>query len=476
MSKNSSREGTLVREQAGQIEVTLSIYRNGKRMETPDGAYDLVSFLRGFEIYESISNPCMECRIILEDAGGLIGSLTGTEAFTIQVRTSIKDRIYNFRSYQIQSRIRTRQTNETFLVNCVSDEYLINETTNIFGNSEVIFKNETEAGAIVKKLLGKEFIKSEKKLYIENTINKQSFISPNWRVFDLIYWMSQRSIRKSSKKGVMQNGFAFYENALGFNFKSIDSMIEDIVNQEETSETDVASGKPKLYTYHYTPKRMGDAAYDQFNIDRIAFPDEKNFLMGLRHGSWSGYSVGFDPVFITRSKMGTSTDLSADAYRYSYAELWKRMAHLNGGNALNPQQRMDNFSKNAANFPKRVRYSMIPNQIFDAKFQNNPQRNYEQLVELQAYQWMRIESLKQNQLTVVVPGNFDLYAGSGVNLNIPSTYKEGDTPERDAKYSGRWLIAAVAHKSVGLTFQTELALMKDSDIPNLSQNQEVVIA
>jgi len=89
---------------------------------------------------------------------------------------------------------------------------------------------------------------------------------------------------------------------------------------------------------------------------------------------------------------------------------------------------------------------------------------------------MRIESLKQNQLTIIVPGNFDLYAGSGVNLNIPSTYKEGDTPERDAKYSGRWLIAAVAHKSVGLTFQTELALMKDSDIPNLSQNQEVGIA
>ena len=52
MSKNSSKEGTLVREQAGQIEVTLSIYRNGKRVETPDGAYDLVTFLRGFEIYE----------------------------------------------------------------------------------------------------------------------------------------------------------------------------------------------------------------------------------------------------------------------------------------------------------------------------------------------------------------------------------------------------------------------------------------
>ena len=52
----------------------------------------------------------------------------------------------------------------------------------------------------------------------------------------------------------------------------------------------------------------------------------------------------------------------------------------------------------------------------------------------------------------------------------------GDTPERDAKYSGRWLIAAVAHKGLGLNFETELALMKDSDIPNLSQNDVVAIA
>ena len=475
MSKNNTRAGSLLREDAGQIEFALSIFRDGQRLQTPDGQYNLDSFLRGFEIYESISSACMECTIILEDSGGVIGALTGSELFFLEIRTSVKDRNYYFRSYQIESRVRTLQTNETYLINCVSDEYMINETTNIFGNSEVIFNNEGDAGNIVKQLLGKQFIKSQKKTFIENTINKQSFISPNWRAFDLIYWMSQRSIRKSSKKGTLQNAFAFYETALGFNYKSLDSMIEDIVDQDEKA-TDVNQNKPKLYTYDYVPKRMLGQEIDQFTIDRISFPKEKNFLMGLRHGNWSGYSVGFDPVFITRSKMGTSTDLSADAYRYSMSSLWKRMAHLNGGNSINPQKRMDNISKNWANYPKRVRYSMIPNQIFDPKLQNNPQRNYEQLVELQAYQWMRIESLKQCQMTIVVPGNLDLYAGSGINVNIPTTYKEGDTPKRDAKYSGRWLIAAVAHKNVGLSFETELALMKDSDIPNLTQNSGTYIA
>ena len=273
MSKNNTRAGSLLREDAGQIEFALSIFRDGQRLQTPDGQYNLDSFLRGFEIYESISSACMECTIILEDSGGVIGALTGSELFFLEIRTSVKDRNYYFRSYQIESRVRTLQTNETYLINCVSDEYMINETTNIFGNSEVIFNNEGDAGNIVKQLLGKQFIKSQKKTFIENTINKQSFISPNWRAFDLIYWMSQRSIRKSSKKGTLQNAFAFYETALGFNYKSIDSMIEDIVDQTD-KDTDVSGGKPKLYTYEYVPKRMGDQLGDQFNIDRIAFPEE----------------------------------------------------------------------------------------------------------------------------------------------------------------------------------------------------------
>ena len=399
MSQN--RKGSLEREQAGQIEIALSIQKDGKRVETVDGQYNLIEFLRGFEVYESISNPCMECRLVLEDSAGILGTLTGSEEFVLNIRSSIKDRTYYFRAYQIQARVRTRQTNETYLVNCVSSEFIINETTNIFGNSEVVFDKKNDASEIVKQLLGKRFINTKKKLFSEETINKQSFVSPNWRAFDLIYWLCQRSIRKSSRKDTLQNGFAFFENALGFNYKSLDSLIEQVVDQDET-ETNNTSGKLRLYTYNYTPKRMGNQESDQFNIDRIAFPEEKNFLMGLRHGAWSGFSIGFDPTFITRSRMGLSTDLSADAYRYTMSDIWKRMSHLNGGNSVNPQKKMDSTAQSYVNFPKRVRYTMLPNQIFDPKFKNNPQRNYEQLVELQAYQWMRMESLKQCQMTIVV--------------------------------------------------------------------------
>ena len=99
MSKNNTRTGSLLREDAGQIEFALSIFRDGQRLQTPDGQYNLDSFLRGFEIYESISSACMECTIILEDSGGVIGALTGSELFFLELRTSVKDRNYYFRSY-----------------------------------------------------------------------------------------------------------------------------------------------------------------------------------------------------------------------------------------------------------------------------------------------------------------------------------------------------------------------------------------
>ena len=457
------RAGSITRTNAGEVDFKLFMYKDRKKKTTKEGDADLSSFVRGFDVYESISNTCMELRLILEDSAGVLQTLTGTEEFSLQLKTSIIDRTYFFRSYQIDARVRTNQTNEVFLIECVSDEYTRNEVLNVFGNSETIFKNKTEASEIIKTLMGRKYLNSGKKLYLEKTLNKQSFISPNWRPFDLIYWLSQRSIRKQGKGKKLQNGFAFFENALGFNFKSIDTMIE-LANKQEEKPTNANTemGDAKLYTYTYTPKAGNNPSQAQFTINGISFPKERNFLMGLRHGNFAGYSVGFDPTFITRSRFGSSTDLSADAYRYKIKDLWGRMSHLTGKGSKNPNQFIDSEIREYVNTPKRVRYEMIPNQIFDPKFKDNPQRNYEQIVELQAYQWMRIDTLKNVQLVIEIPGNLDLYAGCGVNIIIPSNTKTAGGVSVDKKYSGRYIIGAISHKTSGLSMVTELNLLKDS--------------
>ena len=159
--------------------------------------------------------------------------------------------------------------------------------------------------------------------------------------------------------------------------------------------------------------------------------------------------------------MGTSTDMSIDAYRYSLKELWSNMSHL-GKNSTNPFEKADDNVKNLVDYPKRVRYTILPNQIFDPKFQQNADTNYEALVELQAYQWMRFESLKTIKLKIKIPGNLDLYAGHGINIVIPATTRSGSKTQIDKKYSGRYMIASLTHSSTGTILETELFLVKDS--------------
>ncbi|WLW36851.1 hypothetical protein [Synechococcus phage S-8S29] len=455
---------TLERAQAGEIDFSCAVYRDGVRLENSDGKWDLKEFVKTFEIFELISSSTIEAQMVIEDAAGFIGSLTGSEVFKLQIRSSIIDRNFFMRSYEIHSRSRTNQNSDIYMVSLASNEFIRNEVTNVFGNSEKIFKN-TESSEIVKTMLTKStYLGTKKKVFLEETVNKQLFVAPNWRVFDAIYWIAERSIRKAQKAGVYQNGFAFYENALGYHFKSIDKLIDDINDQSENTETNPNTGKPRLYTYSSSPKNIDAGTEDQYRISNIVFPSEKNYLMGLRHGAWSGYSMGFDPVTISESKMGLSTDMSVDAYRYDIGDLWSKMSHLKGGQDKNPITHMDKETQALTHYPKRVRYSIIPNQNFDAAYKQKKGKNYEQLVELQAYQWMRLESLKQIRLQITVPGNLDLYVGAGVEVIIPSTAKTGGETQTDRKYSGRYLIVGLTHKGDTTRMNTEMVLMKDSVI------------
>ena len=477
---NVNRKGSITGSQISDIEAELSIYRNGQRVEI-DGSWNFVEFLNGFSISETITNASIQASFVLTDAMGMCAVLTGSESWKFTLKTDHIDRTYFFRTYEVVDRSRTNQLSDIFIINAASDEFLKNEVVNVFGHSEVLFggrkdvtkktsykqtESGTKAEAIVKRLLNnKDYIGSPKKVFtdLNESINNHQFISTNWRPFDLIYWLGQRTIRKGKGKSSFQNGYAFFETALGYNFKSIDGMIDRANAQKFDTKTNFTKGEPQLYKYTYRPKSTGSPETDPYNINSIVFPNERSYLMGLRHGAWAGYSIGFDPTTLGNSKVGTdvSQDISNDTYRYSNQEMWKNMSHLGKTKDQNPIKLMDSGVQALLDYPKRVRYTALPNQVFDKKFKKNPQKNYEQLVELQAYQYIRMESLKSIRLSIGVPGNLDLYAGSAVYVEMPGGQR-GDEVFIDKKYSGRYLIVGVEHESTGETFSTTLLLCKDS--------------
>ena len=452
---------TIQRTTPGEAEWKLSVFRNNERITADGGEFLLTDFCRGWQITEDISLATMEAEFVFQDAAGLQGIFTGSELFKLEVFTSLADRTYFFRTTGIFDRIKDTNNSEMFKISAMSDEFIRNEAVNVFGSSEVIFNKNTSTENIVSSLLRKNnYLGSNKDVHVEETISNHSFIIPNWRPLDVIYWLTDRSIRKAAKGGTLQNGFVFYENALGYNFRYIDGLIEDINNMSEV-ETNNRTNTKRLYRYSYAPKNINEEL-DNYTINGISFPEEHKNLIAQRHGTISGYSVGFDPVNITASSMGLSNDISKLAYQYNLKDTWARMEHLDPKETTNPHTQMDNDIQSILNTPKRVRYCMLPSQAFDPKYKNNPQKNYQELVQLQAYQYMRVETLKNLKALVRIPGNIDLYAGSGIHISLPGTFKSGTTVPTDRRYSGRYMIVRLTHSATVGKIETAIELMKDS--------------
>ena len=452
---------TIQRTTPGEAEWKLSVFRDGERLASDGTDFNLLDFCRGWSITEDISLATMEAEFIFQDAAGLQGVFTGSEVIKLEVFTSLADRTYFFRTTGIFDRVKDKNNTEMFKVAALSDEFIKNESVNVFGSSEVIFNKDTRTETIVKSLIkNNSYLGSTKDVFVEETISRHSFIIPNWRPLDVVYWLTDRSVRKSSKGGVLQNGFLFYENSQGYNFRSIDGLIEDINNMKEV-ETNTRTNTKRLYRYSYAPKNLNEEL-DNYTINGVSFPEEHKNLVAQRHGTLAGYSVGFDPVNITASSMGLSNDISKLAYEYSLKDTWEKMEHLDPKETTNPHTQMDNEIQSIFNKPKRVRYCMLPSQAFDPKYKNNPQKNYQELVQLQAYQYMRVESLKNLKALVRIPGNIDLYAGGGIHLTLPGTFKAGTTVPTDRRYSGRYMIVRLTHSATVGKIETAIELMKDS--------------
>lgn len=453
---------TIQRTTPGEVEWRLSVFRDETRLATNEGAFNLVQFCRGFQINEDMSLATMEAEFIFEDAAGLQTIFTGSEILKLEVFSSTADRVYHFRSYGTFDRVKATGAATVYSLRCMSVEFLKNESINVFGSSEVLFNNNTSTENIVETLMkSKNFIGTKKNVFVEDTISNHSFIIPNWRPLDVIYWMTNRTIRKSSSGGQLQNGFVFYENALGYNFRSIDGLIEDANKQSNFNETDPKTDVKRLYEYVFAPKQLNEEL-DIYTINGYSFPEENCSLLALRHGSFSGYSVGFDPINITTSAMGLSEDIPKVAYEYSVADSWEKMEHLQDKSTTNPINFMDKEYQSQLTTPRRVRYCMLPNQAFDPKYKDNPLPNYQELVELQSYQYMRMETMKNLKLKIAVPGNLDLYVGGAINVSLPATVKRQDFIDTDDRYSGRYIITKLTHSGTVGSMQTELLLMKDS--------------
>ena len=69
---------------AGDISVNISVFREGRQLKSSgDEGYNLVAFLRAWEVYESIESGTIEATFFFEDTAGISNIFTCASTSTL---------------------------------------------------------------------------------------------------------------------------------------------------------------------------------------------------------------------------------------------------------------------------------------------------------------------------------------------------------------------------------------------------------
>ena len=435
---------------------------------------DLIQY---FVYSENVTSPFIAARLNIVDGGGLLNSVPvqGMERVEIALTTVIESEpvIYNFKIFSVQGRY-TQQNLQNYTIALISEEALVNEATRL--NAPIIGKGDS----IVSKLLGPKVINSPKKVYSETTMFETKLLPCRRRPFDIINSIATRSISSKAtftkvKTGenddgseITENkikgsaGFYFWENRRGYNFFSLD----DLADVEGST-----FAAPKLQSESWGPykEQIGndEIADTQFAVLFSMFGSDMNILESLRKGKYAS------KVAIFNYSTGFYEEVS-----YTLKDAYNNMAHLG---AQEKQNALPALQTNLAENYSRIISSFVDHETFynegdiaspeDQDGSKNPTKYADWVKYFAAQSNTRYELMKQQQCTVVIPGNSLICAGDKVEIHLknkqPNAYSE--TEPYDPESSGVYLVYEVVHNysllppsSGNGSFTTTLNLVRDS--------------
>jgi hypothetical protein len=166
---------------------------------------------------------------------------------------------------------------EAFTLNLVSREAITNETSRV-GKK---FPSSQSISDSVKDIV-KEYLLSEKDIFVDKTENPYGFIGNLKKPFTILTWLASKSVPANVAGQSSTAGYFFFETKEGFNFKSIDSLI---------------ATEPVSKEYTYTPKVIdGDDPNKDFKILEFATNRNQNLVENLERGAYCTYRMYYNPV------------------------------------------------------------------------------------------------------------------------------------------------------------------------------------
>ena len=328
---------------------------------------------------------------------------------------------------------------ESLVLNLVCREAITNETARV-GKK---FTPETNISAAVKDIL-KNYIKTDKINEIETTMNNYGFIGNMKKPFQILTWLASRSMSGESEEDPKGSsaGFFFYQTKDGFNFRSIDSLVE-----QDPFEKD----------YRYAPNVVNfDDPNKDFKIIEYNINQNIDLMNKLERGAYSSQRYYINPVSFA-----------------PYINHFKSSDYVDNIKTLGDNE-VEFPSAPMSEIEDDVSLGNTPTRIFTAMYdvgtleENASKRGWNDSVErnadpvmIDAQSRMRYSLLHTQVAELVVPLNTNLSAGTIIRCEFPrNDLEKRHVPDFDS--SGLYMIKELSHYYDVEGSFTRLKLLRDT--------------
>lgn len=407
--------------QSTQFEIrklTIS-YNDGKDVIDIRGIFEEIS------VFDNMMMPCMSGNILIRDGIGLASKINfdGSETIEIDIvkdwdKSDFMFFTRKFTIYKLTDRKIVNQNSELYTLHFVSPEFLLSEQKKVNNTYTDTHSN------IIKKILTDELKVPDTTPYMASIVPTKgihSVLPANRSPFDTITLLTKRAISFEGKPDLV-----FWQAPYGYNLLPL-----SIILSQDT-----------IHTINFGVKNLAIESTDIYNTEVLGARDYKvlsnfNYAHNIQSGVYAGKFIGFDTLTRTIKTNQVSYD---DVFTKRANEYPINTKIKNKENKLATQM-----------YDSRVTlYPFQSNRTTNAYVKTNDVKSANIIDDTDNYILQRkmiFDNLMQKRIRVTMPGNFGLYSGSCVQLNIPHRYNI-DTQKMeqgDKSLSGKYVIVGVRH-------------------------------
>lgn len=401
-------------------------------------SFNALNQVIGINIYEDMFNGLISGNIVLKESLDLLNNLplTGQEFLNLTVKTPTLEDDYaisgTYFIYKVSDREEISEKNYVYKLDFISLHSVFDVNTKISKGYE------GKISDIAKDIISN--IGAVKIGRIEETKNSTKYVSN--------YWTPTKNLSYLCNQAVNQMGspsFVFFENRMGVNFVSIESLINQEVSRNFNHN---------LTTRKITPtgQAFRNIEDDFERINEIIFPDNFDTIQKLQQGAYATTLISYDLV--------------SKRYRerkFDYRDTFDTKPHLNSY-PLTAKAMQGFFTPNSKIIIDELHYGVF-NGYGDISNNKTKQARISLL--------NQIEGVK---VRIVVPGRTDYTVGMKVNLQVmmnePLQEKDTTDDQLDRIISGDYLVAAINHSISRERHECTMELVKDSLLKNVETAEQ----